>query len=118
MTLTITSCERKPNSGPKSDRMSASAFNARLPGVQYPYHWFADYSGANIRTVQRWASGEQDIPHWVGRLLDLHARLGEAVAWSEQHEGQSVQERAWREAATLSLWPPRMSGPTPGITDQ
>lgn len=34
---------------------------------------FALITGANPRTVQRWADGTQDVPRWVGVMLVLLA---------------------------------------------
>lgn len=51
--------------------MEAEHFRAQLGGVGLSLRGFSYISGANPRTVQRWAEGKQDIPHWVGVMLRL-----------------------------------------------
>jgi DNA-binding transcriptional regulator YiaG len=51
--------------------MTAGDFRAALARLNYGQRGFAEYVGANERTVRRWASGEQDIPQWVPVILDL-----------------------------------------------
>jgi DNA-binding transcriptional regulator YiaG len=55
--------------------VTAEDFRAAINRLGYGQRSFAEYVGANERTVRRWASGEQDIPQWVPRMLDLMARL-------------------------------------------
>ena len=103
MTLNLKSCERAPD--PKRRiRMSPSDFLSRLPAVPHQLFWFSDYTGANIRTVQLWASGDLDIPAWVPRLLRLHARLTEALAWSDDHGDVTAREIVWRAETRDALW--------------
>lgn len=103
MTLHILGCENAPDHV-ESGRMTAEEFLARLPRVQFPLHWFADYTGANVRTVKRWASEDLDIPAWVPRILALHERLTEALAWSEEHGDLTATEITWRFHAHQVLW--------------
>jgi DNA-binding transcriptional regulator YiaG len=51
--------------------MTAADFRAVIARLGYGQRGFAEYVGANERTVRRWASGEQDIPPWVPVILGL-----------------------------------------------
>ena len=52
-------------------QVTAPDFRHRITALGYTQRGFAAYVGANERTVRRWAEGEQDIPQWVGVMLDL-----------------------------------------------
>lgn len=70
MTLNLTSCKGEDDVAP-ARRMTADEFHAGLKAIGYGQRQFAAFSGANPRTVQRWADGEQDIPAWVNVMLYL-----------------------------------------------
>ena len=55
--------------------MTAEEFRLRITALGHTQRGFADYVGANERTVRRWAEGEQDIPRWVSVMLDLMERV-------------------------------------------
>lgn len=101
MTLHLHSCERADS---PTGRMSAAEFAACLPRIAHAKHWFADYTGTNPRTVERWHAGQLDIPAWVPRLLRLHARLTEALTWSEDHGDVPAREIVWRAETRDALW--------------
>lgn len=101
MTLHLNYCAR---AGDNPARVSPTEFLSALPRVAHPLHWFADFSGANIRTVERWVDGSQDIPFWVMTLLRLRARLEEGIAWSLDHRPWSDGELAWQSEASIALW--------------
>lgn len=82
--------------------MTPADFLAALPRVAHPLHWFADFTGANLRTVRRWVNGSQDIPGWVPVLLLLRHRLEEGLAWSVDRN--RTEEQAWRDDVAVLLW--------------
>ena len=106
MPLHINSCERIPETGPA--RMAGADLLAQLLKLGYGADHeaattrFANYTGANERTVRRWCSGDLDIPPWVPVLLRLHERLTEALAWSE--ERGELADAPWRAEAEKALW--------------
>jgi hypothetical protein len=51
--------------------MTPGDFGASLAILGYTQRGFANYTGANERTVRRWIAGELDIPGWVPRMLQL-----------------------------------------------
>ena len=66
--------------------MTASDLGQRLAALGYSQRGFAAFIQANERTVRRWALGEQDIPPWVGVMLDLMERNA-ALQGSEKTHG-------------------------------
>lgn len=71
------------------DRISAADFKAGLKALEWDVGTFARVMGVGLRTAQRWASGDQDIPVWVPIVL----------AMLFDHPGNSVVAR--RVCATL-----------------
>jgi DNA-binding transcriptional regulator YiaG len=55
--------------------MTADEFRGVLAALGMSQRGFAAYTGANERTVRRWALGEQDIPPWVPVLIRLLERV-------------------------------------------
>lgn len=53
------------------DELSADEFRDMLDAIEMQGDTFARLTGVNHRTVQKWLSGENDIPHWP-RLLLAH----------------------------------------------
>ena len=51
------------------ERMTSEQFRAAIESVGFSLAGFARISGANHRTVERWADDQQDIPLWVSVLL-------------------------------------------------
>lgn len=70
MALHITSCDHASDND-KRDRMTAEAFRAALAEIGYGVREFAAFTGANPRTVRRWADGELDIAPWVPVMIAL-----------------------------------------------
>lgn len=56
------------------DRITAHEFREGLARLDMSLREFARYTGADERTVRRWAGGEQDIPPWVPVMLELMDR--------------------------------------------
>lgn len=102
--LHLTGCKYANEPEP---RMSSGEFTDHLIRLNYDLDWFARYTGANLRTVQRWEDGSQDIPRWVPVLLRLHDRLREALAWSEEHGDVTAHEIEWRMDTCQALWEAR-----------
>lgn len=57
--------------GPDPPRMTGEEFRERLRRIDLSQNRFANHFGVNVRTVLRWADGEQDIPFWVPVALDM-----------------------------------------------
>lgn len=51
--------------------MTSDQFKRRLVALGFSHAGFARYVDVDPRTVRRWATGEQDIPGWVGVMLGL-----------------------------------------------
>ena len=58
--------------------MLPNDFRNDLKAAGMSLQGFARYTGANERTVRRWATGDQDIPPWVPVMLTLLAMLAPA----------------------------------------
>lgn len=61
--------------------MHRDQFRSALRGLDMDAFAFARLTGTGPRTIQRWLSGEKDIPHWVPLLiavLGLPKALGTA----------------------------------------
>jgi hypothetical protein len=56
--------------------MTAAEFRTALDRLGQTQRGFAEFVGANERTVRRWATGEQDIPRWVAVMLGLMETAG------------------------------------------
>lgn len=51
--------------------MTSDQFKRRIGHLGFSQSGFARYVEVTSRTVRRWATGEQDIPGWVGVMLGL-----------------------------------------------
>lgn len=63
--------------------MTPAKFSRLLKSLNYSEQAFADFTGCNVRTVLRWAKGEQDIPPWVPVMLQLMMDLAEVTSTAE-----------------------------------
>ena len=67
--------------------MTAAAFRRRITALGISQRGFARRVGVNERTVRRWIAGQQDIPQWVGLVLDL------AEGGAERHRVEPTNAR-------------------------
>ena len=58
---------------------AAASFRASLRRVGVGVREFAWITDTNPRTVRRWCAGQQDVPFWAYLLLELCARVPEAL---------------------------------------
>jgi hypothetical protein len=68
----------------------AAEFRQRIAALGHTQRGFAAFVGAGERSVRRWAAGEQDIPAWVGVVLDYMEK-------ETNNDGQT-QKRRRRDA--------------------
>lgn len=75
--------------------MTPAKFTRLLRSLGYTLRGFATFTGCNVRTVMRWASGEQDIPPWVPVMLQLMMDLAEMTSTAEtlQNARREVLDR-------------------------
>lgn len=96
----MTDRARKPLPGRPPPDPKPAAFDINAIGVDlFGQRWadpLAHFLDVNVRTVLRWANGQNDVP------LGLQARIEEASAYAQRCRAAAARERARRacDAAT------------------
>jgi transcriptional regulator with XRE-family HTH domain len=70
----------------RSGLMDADRFRECLAALDWSQHSIARLLGVNFATVQRWATGKQEIPPDIATWLETLARC---------HEANPRPERSW-----------------------
>lgn len=83
-----------------SNRMDAATLEVAIDDLGVPLHVLAGRLGVNIRTVQRWLSGEVPVPEAVALLVRI---AWEAQRWSHQWSGDGLGEDDMPAARRIPL---------------
>ena len=75
-----------------------TSFRASLRRVGVGVREFAWLTDTNPRTVRRWCAGEQDVPFWAGLLLELFARVPDAIEVARDLAAETETEDGGHDA--------------------
>lgn len=79
------------------DRMNAREFRESLDHLGLAVPSFSRITGAGLRTVQRWATGENEIPVWVGLLLYTWEEDTRNIAVARTYAAWAINADALRQ---------------------